>query len=57
MAVVPVIPMREQRTKLHGLEIRVLKYACPDSGQWVEYLQMRRAGQSWGAPALLETVA
>lgn len=57
MAVVPVVAMKELHANLGNLEIRVCKYACPDTGRWVEYVQVRRPRQAWGEAALLDVAS
>lgn len=52
--VVPVVPMRVMKAQLQGLEIRICKYAHPETGRWAEFVQVRRPSQSWGQAALLE---
>lgn len=49
--------MRIMKTQLYGLEIRICKYAHPETGRWAEYVQVRRPSQPWGEAALLEYVA
>lgn len=54
---IPVVPMRVFSANIYGLQIRVCKYADPDSGKWSEFVQVRRQGQPWGEAAPLELVA